>query len=467
MTAQSSHTDMQRLASALRCSHYAVMYIDHSGQLRSEGSPSIAGGEREIFTEEVQGRFLRSVASAWQLNTNNPLGHMSGDEAAATYSSSSSSSSWPHHPTTTRPAGLIPCDLVSLRFKRPRRSLRQTDSASAPGSTSENEQSSETRATILRLGDTETLRHYYERAFDKFQQLNCRVIAKAFIKLVEPRKQVNHPYNGRRTSASASQRMDPELTKPNWWPAGVTHKEPDHLFKPERIKLLVHILCNLKDSKGVTAEKLQEAGQDVKRQIQPTRRQDVLDEIFYVRKMEELYLDGKISGDTTVRVFHAHLADQCHVPELQESTNDSCSAVETIHKSINSHATQFTPDTEKIAEAAERSLDSDHPQRLFQSSDRSPSLSEKGSASPSACFSLSPASSSTVSRAVSLDNSLSKEPADIGGTSKSNRDPGAFRDMQSTVSQSLPEYFAQQVAHPPGGQSATSSYWATLPYNGY
>lgn len=60
---------MQRLASALRCSHYAVMYIDHSGQLRSEGSPSIAGGEREIFTEEVQGRFLRSVASAWQLNT--------------------------------------------------------------------------------------------------------------------------------------------------------------------------------------------------------------------------------------------------------------------------------------------------------------------------------------------------------------------------------------------------------------
>lgn len=162
---------------------------------------------------------------------------MSGDEAAATYSSSSSSSSWPHHPTTTRPAGLIPCDLVSLRFKRPRRSLRQTDSASALGSTSENEQSSETRATILRLGDTEALRHYYERAFDKFQQLNCRVIAKAFIKLVEPRKQVNHPYNGRRTSASASQRMDPELTKPNWWPAGVTHKEPDHLFKPGEIRL--------------------------------------------------------------------------------------------------------------------------------------------------------------------------------------------------------------------------------------
>ncbi|PYI13499.1 hypothetical protein BO99DRAFT_407463 [Aspergillus violaceofuscus CBS 115571] len=455
---------MQRLASALRCSHYALLYIDHSGQLRSERSPSIAGGEREIFTEEVQGRFLRSVASAWQLNTTNSLGHMSGDEAvAATYSSSSSPSSWSHHSATTRPAGLIPCDLVSLRFKRPRKSLRQIDSASALGSTSENEQSSATRATILRLGDTETLRHYYERAFEKFQQLNCRVIAKAFIKLVEPRKQVNHPYNGRRTSASASQRIDPELTKPNWWPAGVTHKEPDHLFKPERIKLLVHILCNLKDSKGITAEKLQEAGQDVKRQIEPTKRQDVLDEIFYVRKMEELYLDGKISGDTTVRVFHAHLADQCHVPELQETTNDSCSAVETIRKSIK----RYTPDPEKIAEAAERSLDSDHSQRLFQSSDRSPSLSDKGSASPSACFSLSPASSSTISRAVSLENGLSKEAADVAGTSKLNRDPGAFRDIQSTVSQSLPEYFAQQVAHPPSGQSATSSYWATLPYNGY
>jgi hypothetical protein len=89
------------------------------------------------------------------------------------------------------------------------------------------------RRTPIRIGDEPRILNYYERAFDAFQQINCRIIAKAFIKLVEPRKQVNHPYNGRKSSAGSSQDqpVDPELTKPKWWPAGVTHKEPDHLLK--------------------------------------------------------------------------------------------------------------------------------------------------------------------------------------------------------------------------------------------
>lgn len=62
----------------------------------------------------------------------------------------------------------------------------------------------------------------------------------------------------------------------------------------DRLKLLVHILCELKDSHGVTAEKLREAGQDVRRQISPANRLQVLDEIYFVRQMEERYIDGKI-----------------------------------------------------------------------------------------------------------------------------------------------------------------------------
>lgn len=153
-------------------------------------------------------------------------------------------------------------------------------------------------------------------AFENFQQLNCRAIAKAFVKLVEPRKQVNHPYNGRSTTAGMSQRVDPELTKPQWWPEGIRHREPDHLLKfgeilqaesencaqniptdidhIERIRLLVHILCELKESHNITSEKLKDAGQDVRRAIVPEERLQVLDEIYYVRDMEELYLDGKI-----------------------------------------------------------------------------------------------------------------------------------------------------------------------------
>lgn len=62
--------------------------------------------------------------------------------------------------------------------------------------------------------------------------MNCKAIAKSYIKLVEPRKQVHFPYNGRKVISGVSQRVDPELTKPEWWPDGVEHREPDHLQKP-------------------------------------------------------------------------------------------------------------------------------------------------------------------------------------------------------------------------------------------
>jgi hypothetical protein len=192
------------------------------------------------------------------------------------------------------------------------------------------------------------MRRYYEKAFEDFQQLNCRAIAKSYIKLVEPRKQVHFPYNGRRVISGATQRVDPELTKPDWWPAGVPHREPDHLLKRgrsgplliqqstltsviDRLRLLVHILCELRDRHGVTAEKLREAGQDVRRQISPANRLEVLDEIYFVRQMEEQFLDGKIGmqlpsnpnrpkkvtgvldGDTLVQVAQTHLPEAAHL----------------------------------------------------------------------------------------------------------------------------------------------------------
>lgn len=133
-----------------------------------------------------------------------------------------SSLAWYHHARARRD-GLIPCEWQSQRSKRQKR--RDSDSASSSPCPT-------IRRTALRVGDHDLLRRYYEKAFDNFQQLNCRMIAKAWIKLVEPRKQVNHPYNGRKNVGGTSQRVDPELTKPRWWPTRVTHKEPDHLPKP-------------------------------------------------------------------------------------------------------------------------------------------------------------------------------------------------------------------------------------------
>lgn len=101
------------------------------------------------------------------------------------------------------------------------------------GSDSDEYGSGATDMVPVRVGDTQKVMSYYEGALKHFQQLNCRMVAKAFIKFIEPRKQVRHPYNGGKPPAGSAPGAtgDPEKTKPEWWPPGVMHKEPDHLRK--------------------------------------------------------------------------------------------------------------------------------------------------------------------------------------------------------------------------------------------
>lgn len=84
---------------------------------------------------------------------------------------------------------------------------------------------------LISIRDKDFLHRYYEKVFQNLQQTNCRVLAKAYVKLVEPRKQVNYPYNGRKIVAGRTQQLEPDETKPPWWPSGVSHREPDHLPK--------------------------------------------------------------------------------------------------------------------------------------------------------------------------------------------------------------------------------------------
>jgi hypothetical protein len=83
----------------------------------------------------------------------------------------------------------------------------------------------------LEIGDTPKVINYYKRCLGHFQQLNCHLIVKAFIKFIKPQKQVKHPYNGGKPPAGAPPGIkgNPEKTKPEWWPAGVVYKEPNHL----------------------------------------------------------------------------------------------------------------------------------------------------------------------------------------------------------------------------------------------
>ncbi|KAL2829734.1 hypothetical protein BDW59DRAFT_33401 [Aspergillus cavernicola] len=405
-------------------SHFAIMYIDHRGEMQVETSSSIAGYEKAVFPEEVQERFLKLASGEWQSSLQQQSVH----------------SAW-YNPTQPRPLGLIPCEWQPFHTKRPRRGLRRVDSGVGHGWEPPSPSPSLTRST-LRVGQTKLLRSFYEKAFDCFQQLNCRVVAKAFVKLVEPRKQVNHPYNGKRNVAGSTQKLDPESTKPKWWPSGVTHKEPDHLGKPERIRLLAHILCELRESHGVTAEKLKEAGQDVRRQISPAKRLHVLDEIYYVRGMEELYLDGKISSDTTIHVSHVRIED-----ELQEHAHDTLAS------------TSSGPKDQQHGHRSHRE-DVPIPEDTFH---HLPLRRSKRPANPESYLPVSPVSSPSVSRKSSLDSS-DIDLAMVSATEPTSANsPTSTRALHSAGVTSIPDYFANQFATQPAGHDAHPGFWDSLP----
>lgn len=61
--------------------------------------------------------------------------------------------------------------------------------------------------------------NYYSTRFAALQQATCKLVVKAWIKVIEPKKQMKYPYN------------KGEELKPVWWPEGVRHREPDHLSK--------------------------------------------------------------------------------------------------------------------------------------------------------------------------------------------------------------------------------------------
>lgn len=60
----------------------------------------------------------------------------------------------------------------------------------------------------------------------------------------------------------------------------------------ERIALLIHILCELRSSHGITAQKLKLAGQPIEQKIAPVERLQLLNELYMVREEEEKFLDS-------------------------------------------------------------------------------------------------------------------------------------------------------------------------------
>lgn len=118
-----------------------------------------------------------------------------------------------------------------------RRQSSTFDEASAPGrqarkrprarQNEDNVMTSVVRRPLV-IGESETVWEFYQEQFRNCQQTACKLIAKAWVKVVEPKKQSAHPYTGKEV--------------PDWWPKpwgpskedAVRHKEPDHLYKRGR-----------------------------------------------------------------------------------------------------------------------------------------------------------------------------------------------------------------------------------------
>ncbi|KAK4661746.1 uncharacterized protein QC763_707300 [Podospora pseudopauciseta] len=196
---------------------------------------------------------------------------------------------------------------ASQRRKRPRR-------ARASRSLEEEEVATVTagsRKTTIMIGDSDVVRAFYERRFRLCHQILCRCIAKAFVKLMEPKKQTNHPYTKGQEAA------------PRWWPNDygpnrvlLRHKEPDHIKKEERVHLLTHILRMLTEpnhkqhedirSQHLTVAKLEEAAMDAAASFfnasgENMKKKLWLKEAFKVAKAEEKLKRGEI--DPTTQIF--------------------------------------------------------------------------------------------------------------------------------------------------------------------
>ena len=186
------------------------------------------GCQNDIFTPGVETRFVQSVLlrngnstqsskSRHQMRCGNRLMTNQGQEQPAGY-----------YNTLQAPWRAQPAHTAAIGWnERP----EQQESYIEPTPVSPPCDSSVVQTHCIRVGDYGTLRQFYWKAFKTLQQTNCRLLAKAYVKGLEPKKQVNYPYNGCKIVSGKRQNLGPEFTQPSWWPEGIQHREPDHLQK--------------------------------------------------------------------------------------------------------------------------------------------------------------------------------------------------------------------------------------------
>lgn len=87
----------------------------------------------------------------------------------------------------------------------------------------------------------EDWRCWFTDAFYALQQVSCRLVAKEWIKTIQPRKQYENPYNG--VHPVTAEYVGSCATRPPYWPASIVHREPDHISKEGILTLLFQLIA--------------------------------------------------------------------------------------------------------------------------------------------------------------------------------------------------------------------------------
>ncbi|KAK3379818.1 hypothetical protein B0T24DRAFT_170561 [Lasiosphaeria ovina] len=203
----------------------------------------------------------------------------------------------------------------------------------------------------IKIGNSEEVWNFYDQRFRNCQQTACKLIAKIFVKTIAPKKQSNNPYT------------QSDERAPDWWPKPwgttkdekVRHKEPDHLWKKERLYLLNHILRmvvepNAKQHKDIqkldiNVAKLEDVTMDAlstwfadKEKPGNAKKKPYLKEIFKVAKVEEQYKNGEIDGNTEVFV----MADD-KIPDNYQSDDDIAQSKDEEEKAHSVTSSRVSP----------------------------------------------------------------------------------------------------------------------------
>ena len=246
-----------------------------------------------------------------------------------------------HSRPQTRKRKCSTSSILAVRRKRQTDKERRTAIASGfnPDSDPEDKipdelEGVETETQMMRIADVHRL--YYPFAFRSMNQLACKDVGKAWIRICHPKKQSQHPYNGGPTDGERGSDMSVEVygylghfTRPDYWPSdegwqdagpGVEacrHKEPDHVLKPgqsvcdivpilaltshlERIVLLVHLLRS--QNKGFahgdfSLENLKKSTERIHLEYEENwtpKSIERLENIYWVRKKEMEYERGEM-----------------------------------------------------------------------------------------------------------------------------------------------------------------------------